>query len=125
MAGGMNGRGYVWQGGMHGGHAWGACMVGGHAWQGDMHGRGHAWQGMCMTGGPAWQGVCIVGGTCMAGETATAADGTHPTGMYSCLLHFFVFLRCLRSDSFVTKNSCSIGIFFLKTVLNFCLHVFV
>ena len=26
------------------------------------------------------------GGACMAGETATAADGTHPTGMHSCIL---------------------------------------
>ena len=23
-------------------------------------------------------------GVCVAGETATAADGTHPTGMHSC-----------------------------------------
>ena len=37
----------------------GACMVGG------IHGRGHAWRGACM-----------------AGETATAADGRHPTGMH-------------------------------------------
>ena len=28
----------------------------------------------------AWRG----GGVCVAGETATAAGGTHPTGMYSC-----------------------------------------
>ena len=25
------------------------------------------------------------GGACMAGDTATAADGTHPTGNHSCL----------------------------------------
>ena len=25
-------------------------------------------------------------GVIMAGETATAADGTHPTGMHSCIL---------------------------------------
>ena len=29
--------------------------------------------------GHAWRGE----GTCVAGETATAADGTHPTGMLS------------------------------------------
>ena len=29
-----------------------------------------------------WQGACV------AGETATAADGTHPTGMHSCLRKF-------------------------------------
>ena len=36
-----------------------------------MHGQG----GMCGGGGK---------GACMAGEMATAADGTHPTGMHSC-----------------------------------------
>ena len=28
-------------------------------------------------------GACTAGGACMAGETATAADGSHPTGMHS------------------------------------------
>ena len=56
-----------------------ACVAGGeHAWQGGMCGRGRAWQG-----GHAWQGAC------MAGETATAADGTHPPGMHSCLKYIF------------------------------------
>ena len=35
-------------------------------------------------GGHAWQGVCGGRGACVAGDTATAADGTHPTGMQSC-----------------------------------------
>ena len=35
--------------------------------------------GMCGGGG----GMCLVGGACMVGETATSADGTHPTGMHS------------------------------------------
>ena len=35
-------------------------------------------------GGGAWQGGYVFPGACMAGETATAADGTHPTGMHSC-----------------------------------------
>ena len=39
----------------------------------------HVGQGACITGGHVWQE-----GACMAGETATAADGTHPTGMHSC-----------------------------------------
>ena len=39
---------------------------GGGCLEGDVHGRGD-------------------GGACMAGETATAADGTHPAGMHSCL----------------------------------------
>ena len=48
MAGGMHGRGHVWQG---------ACMAGG------MHGRGgHAWQGVCMVGDMHGRGVCMVGG---------------------------------------------------------------
>ena len=44
-------------------------------WQGGMHGRGvHAMAG----------GSMHVKGACVAGETATAADGMHPTGMHSC-----------------------------------------
>ena len=79
--------GHAWQkGGMHGrGHVWqrGACMAGG-VWQGE-----HAWQGACMVGGCVWQGACMAGGmhgkgVCVAGEMATAADGTHLTGMHSC-----------------------------------------
>ena len=66
----------------------GACMAREHAcgegaWQGIyVHGRGHAWYGTCMVGG-AWHGGERT--ACIAGETATAADGTHPTGMHSCL----------------------------------------
>ena len=32
-------------------------------------------------------GACVAGRrwACVAGETATAAGGTHPTGMHSCL----------------------------------------
>ena len=71
---------------MVGGHAWQAvCVAGGHVWQGacvvgGIHGRGYAWQGVCVAGGHAWWGVC------MAGDTATAVDGTYPTGMHSCYL---------------------------------------
>ena len=50
----------------------GACMAGG------LHGRGCTWWGACMAGECAWKGAC------MAGQTATAVDGTHPTGMHSC-----------------------------------------
>ena len=57
-----------------------ACMVGcEHAWQGGMHGGECVWQG---------GGTCMAG-ACVAGETATAADGTHPTGMHSCLCYIF------------------------------------
>ena len=110
----MHGRGYAWQeacvarghawprGGMCcRGHVWqGACVARGtymaeaHVWQevwcmaGGMHGkRGHAWQkGACMVGGMhgrghAWQGVC------MAGEMATAAEG-------SILLECILVLNC-------------------------------
>ena len=44
----------------------GACVAGG-----GLHGRGVA------------GGVCGRG-ACTAGDMATAADGTHPTGMHSC-----------------------------------------
>ena len=63
-----------------GGHAWqGACMAGG------MHGREHAWQWGMHGGGCAGQG-----GVCIAGEMATAGDGTHPTGMHSCGYNSFL-----------------------------------
>ena len=59
MAGGMCGKG--------------ACMAGRCAWQ-----VGHAWQGVaCMEGGAG-----MARGACVAGETATATDGTHPAGMH-------------------------------------------
>ena len=51
----------------------GACVVGRHAWQG-VWGRG-----ACVAGGMHGRGVSSV-----AEETATAADGTNPTGMRSC-----------------------------------------
>ena len=46
---------------------WGHVWWGEHVWQGSMYGRGHVWRGACM-----------------AGKTAIAAGGTHPTGMHSC-----------------------------------------
>ena len=60
----------------------GACMAGGY-----MHSRG-----ACMVvGGHAWQGgVWWGGGACMAGQTATAAYGMHPTGMHSCVKEHYV-----------------------------------
>ena len=79
----------VWQkGGVcgKGGHTWqrGVCVVRGHVWWGGMHGIG-----VCMAGNMHGRGTYVVGvcggGASMAGETATAVDGTHPTGMHSCL----------------------------------------
>ena len=65
--GGMHGRGTYMAGGGHGRGACVAagCMAGGGVW--------------CMTGGHAWRG-----GACVAGEMASAEDGTHPTGMHFC-----------------------------------------
>ena len=40
--------------------------------------------------------ACVAVGACMAGEMATAADGTHPTGMHSCF-YFFGDKRVPRS----------------------------
>ena len=40
-----------------------------------------------MAGGHAWQGGMRGKGACVAGETATAADGTHPTGIHSWLVN--------------------------------------
>ena len=52
-----------------------------------MHGRGHAWWGVCM-----------------AGETATAVDGTHPTGMQSCYFLSYHFAAC--NGSFIEVGCC-------------------
>ena len=44
-----------------------------------MDGWGGACIGVCVAGGCVWQEACV------AGEMATVVDGTHPTGMQSCL----------------------------------------
>ena len=61
-----------------------ACMAGG------MHCRGHAWQLVCIAGvcvwwGHAWwgRGAFMAGWAAHAGEMATEADGTRPTGIHS------------------------------------------
>ena len=60
-----------------------ACVAGEGSvtyWGSD--GGGHVLQrGACIAGGTCVRGV----GACVAGEMATAAHGTHPTGMHSCL----------------------------------------
>ena len=88
---GVCGEGGAWKGvhGKRGVHVWWwACMAGAHVWWGScvaggVCGRGHAWYGVCMVGmhGRGMHGR----GACMAEEMATAMDGTHPTGMHSCL----------------------------------------
>ena len=79
-----------------GGHAWWGCVwQGGHRWQGDVHGRE--------------VGV----GACMAEETATAADGTHPTGIHSCALKVlhWIHMACITNtgrctDQLFMPRSC-------------------
>ena len=61
MAGGVHGRGHVWQG---------VCMAG-----------GHVWQGACIAGGHVWQGACIAGDMC--GRGASMAGGMH--GSWACM----------------------------------------
>ena len=46
--------------------------------------KGVRGKGACMAGDMRGRRVCV------AGKTATAADGTHPTGMHSCCLCFFL-----------------------------------
>ena len=62
-------------GGVHG-PGGGGCMV-----RGGLHGPGG---GGCMVP----RGVCLVETPL---RTATAAGGTHPTGMHSCFVHGFTF----------------------------------
>ena len=65
--------------GMHGGEGVheGACVVGACIVRVRVVGE-------CM--GMYGRGGMHSRGACMVGETATAAGGTHPTGMHSCLL---------------------------------------
>ena len=58
--------------------------------KGGVHGKGGVWEGVCGRG-HVWQGgMCGVGvhgrGGMRAGEMATEAGGTHPTGIHSCLV---------------------------------------
>ena len=74
------------------------CSQGGHVCQGACGG------GMCARG-RAWQGgACMARGACMAGKTATAADGTHPTGMLSCLTFAISLHAHLRAKTFHRDN---------------------
>ena len=43
--------------------------------------RGHVEEGVC-EGGVCKEGVCGSRRACVAGDTATAAVSTHPTGMH-------------------------------------------
>ena len=83
MAGGMHGRG--------------------------VHGRGHSWQGTYKARGHGWLG----GYACVAGETATVADSTHPIGMHSCCLSQFSHyqLKYQRSVHYVVNYTviCTTG----------------
>ena len=73
---------------------------------------GGAWSGGCMVLGDAWSGGCLVqgvhgprgvpGGDPPAPEMATAAGGTHPTGMHSCL-----YFTSIRSSSTIPFKSIS------------------
>ena len=74
FTGGVRGRGVAWQGACMAG----ACMAGEACVAGGVHDR----RGV-RGGGHAWQGR----GVCLAGETATAADVMHPTGMHSCVVN--------------------------------------
>ena len=70
---GVHGREvHAWQGGMWGG----SCVV-----EGYMHGKG----GMHGNGGGAIvAGMCVWQVVVHAGEMATEAGSTHPTGIHSC-----------------------------------------
>ena len=67
---------------------------------GGMHAReGHAWQGACVAGSMhGREGVSVVG-VVRAGDTATEAGDTHPTGMHSCLydnIIVFAISQCIE-----------------------------
>ena len=76
---------------------------------GGVPGLGEAWSGgfapgrVPSTGGGAWsRGVCSRGGGTWwrLPRAATAAGGTHPTGMHSCYDLFFIFINSFPFRSF-------------------------
>ena len=75
-----------------------------------MYGGGHAWQGACMAGA-CMVGVCMAGGhvwqgrgACMAGEMATAAGSTYPTGMHSCFFYISTLKVHKCRSKIILKN---------------------
>ena len=76
----VQGAGGVWSKG------WGCLVLGGGVWSRGVPGPGGVWsQGGCLVLG---KGGLVPGGWVSGGDpprTATAAGGTHPTGMHSCL----------------------------------------
>ena len=52
------------------------------------------------------EGACVAGGACMAGETATAAEGTHPTGLHSCISLLPLQLSFFQCHLDVSRVSC-------------------
>ena len=71
---------------------WGACSGGGVKCSWRVCSGGVLLGGVCSGGVCSWRGVCsgrrcLVPGGCLVETppTATAASGTHPTGMHSCL----------------------------------------
>ena len=82
----------------------------GHVWHGSMHGRG------CVAGEHVWWGACV------AGETATAVDGTHTTGMHSCFLFIITFKSVIMSFITVNCDLLSFTMSFTTTKRLFRLH---
>ena len=73
------------------------CQVSHSVHRGNVHGkRGHAWR----------RGVCLVGGACVAGETATAADGMHPT--WNAFFLSLNSVEIFRENSNVCLSKCLI-----------------
>ena len=91
-----------------GGLLWGRCLVQGGAWSQGLLGGGGAWfLGSAPGGIPA---CTEADSPPPSGETATAADGTHPIGMHSCS-HFFVYAKKIGSvgvslESFLNECKC-------------------
>ena len=90
---------------------WGVCSGGGLLWGVSTLGG----VGVC-TGGSAPGGVCCWGVSAQGGllcteaastgETATAADGTHPIGMHSC---FFQVFALVKKEKYITTTKLPIN----------------
>ena len=84
---------------------WGGGLPGpGGAWSWGVPGPGGAWSRGCMVPGGAWWRP-------PAPEMATAAGGTHPTGMHSCL-----YFTSIRSSSTIPFKSIYISFKTLSSI---------
>ena len=83
--------------------------------------------GGCLLRGGAWSGGRVGIPACTEadtppGETATAADGTHPTGMHSCLVFSMIQRNYFNDDKFFMKKDSELHTPFIGEITDISLN---